>query len=146
MLVRQWMTKKPLTVDANATVAEAWRVMRSKRIRHLPVREQTKLVGIVSDRDIRLAFPTPAADMDVGERRALWERLRVWQIMTRVVVVIPPDAPMERAAQMLLRHKVSGLPVMADERLVGIITETDFLRAFIAAQKAPPARKRTGGR
>jgi len=146
MLVRQWMTRKPLTVDANASVAEAWRMMRSKRIRHLPVREQTKLVGIVSDRDIRLAFPTPAADMDVGERRALWERLRVWQIMTRVVVVIPPDAPMERAAQMLLRHKVSGLPVMADERLVGIITETDFLRAFIAAQKTPPARKRTGGR
>ncbi len=136
MLVRQWMTKKPLTVDANATVAEAWRVMRNKRIR------QTKLVGIVSDRDIRLAFPTPAGDMDVGERRALWERLRVWQIMTRVVVVIPPDAPMERAAQMLLRYKVSGLPVMADERLVGIITETDFLRAFIAAQKATPVRKR----
>jgi CBS domain-containing protein len=59
-----------------------------------------------------------------------------------VVVVIPPDASMERAAQMLLRYKVSGLPVMADERLVGIITETDFLRAFIAAQKAAPARKR----
>jgi len=64
----------------------------------------------------------------------------------RVVMVVPADAPMARAARMLLRYKVGGLPVMADGRLVGIITETDFLRAFIAAQKATPARKRTGGR
>lgn len=135
------MTRRPLTVDATATVAEAWRLMRSKRIRHLPVREQTKLVGIISDRDVRLAFPGRVPDMDTAERRTLWERLRVWQIMTRVVVVVPPDAPMDRAAQMLLRYKVGGLPVMSDERLVGIITETDFLRAFIAMGKVGPARR-----
>ena len=69
MLVRRWMTKRPLTVEANASAADAWRLMGSKRIRHLPVCEQTKLVGILSDRDIRLAFPTPAEDGDVEERR-----------------------------------------------------------------------------
>lgn len=135
MNVKRWMTKKPVTVDSSATVAEAWRLMRGKRIRHLPVREGSKMVGILSDRDIRLAFPASAPDMDAAERRALWDRLRVWQIMTRVVVVVPPEAPMERAATMLLRYKVGGLPVMADGRLVGIITETDFLRAFVALRK-----------
>jgi acetoin utilization protein AcuB len=143
MIVKNWMTKKPLTVDASETVAGAWRLMRSKRFRHLPVRDHSKLVGIISDRDIRLAFPSPTADSDMAERRTVWERLRVWQIMTRLVVVVPPDAPMERAAQMLLRYKVSGLPVMADGRLVGIITDTDLLRAFVALRKGGGARRRT---
>jgi CBS domain-containing protein len=136
MIVSKWMSKRPLTVEANTTVAEAWRLMRSRRIRHLPVRDGTKLVGIISDRDVRLAFPSPAPDMDAPQRRALWERLRVWQIMSRVVVVVPAEAPMARAARMLLRYKVGGLPVMANGRLVGIITETDFLRAFVTLQKA----------
>ena len=82
-------------------------------------------------------FPAPGPDMDTPQRRALWDRLRVWQIMSRVVMVVPADAPMARAARMLLRYKVGGLPVMADGRLVGIITETDFLRAFVALQKPP---------
>jgi len=137
MTVKAWMTKRPLTVEAGASVADAWRLMRSRRIRHLPVRDGRKLVGIVSDRDVRLAFPAPGPDMDTPQRRALWDRLRVWQIMSRVVMVVPADAPMARAARMLLRYKVGGLPVMADGRLVGIITETDFLRAFVALQKPP---------
>ena len=144
MIVKAWMSKNPLTVEASASVADAWRLMRSRRIRHLPVRDGRKLVGIVSDRDMRLAFPSPAPDLDASQRRALWDRLQVWQIMSRVVVVVPADAPMERAARMLLRYKVGGLPVMANGRLVGIITETDFLRAFVALPKAPrrAARKR----
>ncbi len=136
MIVKKWMTRKPLTVEANTSVVEAWRLMRNRRIRHLPVRDGTKLVGIISDRDVRLAFPAPAPDLDAPQRRALWERLRVWQIMSRVVVVVPAEAPMARAARMLLRYKVGGLPVMANGQLVGIITETDFLRAFVALQKA----------
>ncbi len=139
MLVRQWMTKQLVTVEADALVAEAWRVMQRRRIRHLPVRDRGKLVGIISDRDVRLAFPAPAADMGVGERRALWERLRAWQIMSRAVVTVAPDVPMERAARALLRYKIGGLPVMAGGRPVGIITETDFLRAFVALRKAHPA-------
>jgi len=133
MTVGEWMTRRPFTVDADSTLAEAWRLMRGKRIRHLPVREKTKLVGIVSDRDIRLAFPPPLEeDREVWDRRGLMERTRVWQIMTRVVMVVPPEAPLERAAQILLRNRVGSLPVMADARLVGIITETDVLRAFVA--------------
>ena len=139
MTVAAWMAKRLVTVDANTSVAEAWRVMQGQRIRHLPVRDHEKLVGILSDRDVRLAFPAPAADMEVGERRALWERLRVWQIMNRVVVTVTPEAPMERAARTLLRYRIGGLPVMSAGRLVGIITETDFLRAFVALRVAHPA-------
>ncbi len=146
MVVGRWMAKKLLTVDANTSVAEAWRTMQRKRIRHLPVQDREKLVGIVSDRDVRLAFPAPAADMEVGERRALWERLRVWQIMNRVVVTVAPDSLMERAARALLRYRIGGLPVLSDGRLVGIITETDFLRAFVALRKAHPARTRSRAR
>ena len=142
MTVGQWMARSLVTVDASAPVAEAWRVMQRRRIRHLPVRDGGKLVGIISDRDVRLAFPAPAADMEVGERRAVWERLRVWQIMSRLVVTVAPDTLMERAARTLLRHRISGLPVVSDSRLVGIITETDFLWAFVALRKAHPARVR----
>lgn len=139
LIVRQWMTKQLVTVEADALVAEAWRVMQRRRIRHLPVRDRGKLVGIISDRDVRLAFPAPAADMELGERRAVWERLRAWQIMSRVLVTVAADVPMERAARTLLRYRIGGLPVMADGRLVGIITETDFLRAFVAMRKVHPA-------
>jgi acetoin utilization protein AcuB len=142
MTVSQWMTKRLVTVGADAPVAEAWRRMQRRRIRHVPVWDRGKLVGIISDRDVRLAFPAPAADMEVGERRALWERLRVWQIMSRVLVTVAPDTPMERAARTLLRYRISGLPVLSDGRLVGIITETDFLRGFIALRKAHPPRTR----
>lgn len=146
MIVRQWMTKKLVTVDANAPVAEAWRLMQRRRIRHLPVRDRGKLVGIISDRDVRQAFPAPAADMEAGERRALWERLRAWQIMNRVVVTVAPDTLMERAARTLLSYRISGLPVVSDDRLVGIITETDFLRAFVALRKAHPVPAPRRGR
>ncbi len=142
MTVGQWMTKNLVTVDSNAPVSAAWRMMQRRRIRHLPVRDGGTLVGIVSDRDIRTAFPAPSVDMEAGERRALWERLRVWQIMSRVVVTVPPDLPMERAARRLLRYRISGLPVVSGDRLVGIITETDFLRAFVALRKAHPAPRR----
>lgn len=146
MLVGQWMATKLVTVEAEATVARAWRLMQRRRFRHLPVWDREKLVGIVSDRDVRLAFPAPAADMEAGERRALWERLRVWQIMNRVVVTVTPNTLMERAARILLRYRIGGLPVMSDGRLVGIITETDFLRAFVALRRAHPARTRPRAR
>jgi acetoin utilization protein AcuB len=140
MTVAQWMTKRLVMAEADTPVAEAWRMMQRRRIRHLPVRDRGKLVGIISDRDVRVAFPAPAADMEVGERRALWERLRVWQIMSRALVTVAPDTPMERAARTLLRYHISGLPVLSEGRLVGIITETDFLRAFVALRRAHPAR------
>jgi acetoin utilization protein AcuB len=133
MLVRDWMTAVPVTIRPDAPVAEAQHLMRHRRIRHLPVVEEGRLTGIITDRDVRTALPSPATSLAVGEIRYLLDRLLVERVMTRPVVTIRPDAPIASAVELLLAHRIGALPVVQDTRLVGIITETDLLRAFAAS-------------
>jgi CBS domain-containing protein len=130
MLVREWMTTVLVTVRPNAPMAEAQHLMRHRRIRHLPVVEGGRLAGIITDRDVRTVLPSPATSLAAGEIRYILDWLLVERVMTRSVITIGPDTPIADAVGLVLAHRIGALPVMENDRLVGIITETDLLRAF----------------
>jgi acetoin utilization protein AcuB len=130
MLVKNRMTPDPVAVRPGDTLADALRLTREHRVRHLPVVEDGALVGIVSDRDIRLAMPSPLAVPD-PERAAFLERTTVGQVMTREVITAGPLDTVEDAAGQLCRHRIGALPVVdAYGKLLGMVTETDILTAF----------------
>src|SRR5262245_27483525 len=131
MKVRDLMTATPITTCPDTPVLEARQIMLGKRIRHLLVAEGPKLVGIVTDRDIRLNLPSPATSLSVWEVNYLLARLTMASVMTRALVTVGPDRDPRDAAVLMLDHKIGALPVVDGGRLVGIITETDLLRAFV---------------
>jgi acetoin utilization protein AcuB len=137
MRVKDWMTAPPLTASPDTGVFEARRLMQERRIRHLPVTREDGLLGILSDRDIRLNLPSPANTLSVWEVNYLLARLTVAEVMTRVVITVGADRDVAAAAHLMLEHKIGALPVVADGHLVGIITETDLLRAFLHTQESP---------
>ena len=130
-LVRDWMTPQPLTIGPKTTVPEAHKLMNDHHIRRLPVVDKGKLVGIVTLGDLREAEPSDASTLTVYELNYLVALLTVDKIMTREVITIAPDMPLRKAAKLMLNYKIGGLPVVANERVVGIITESDILRVLV---------------
>jgi acetoin utilization protein AcuB len=122
------MTADVYTASPDTTLADALSLTRAHRIRHLPVLDGDRLVGVVTDRDLRLAMPPIWADERDELREALKTR-RVSEVMIRNIITVPPDTPVEHAAKLLYTHRIGCLPVLDDDRLVGILTETDLLRA-----------------
>jgi acetoin utilization protein AcuB len=114
--------------------------MLKERIRHLLVKEGGRLVGIVTDRDIRLNLPSQATSLSVWEVNHLLSRLTVGEVMTKGVIITGPDQEARAAARLMLEHKIGALPVLDGAHLVGILTETDILRAFA---RVPEAAGRT---
>src|SRR4029453_2418199 len=113
-------------------ILEARSVMIKERIRHLPVTDDDgKLLGIITDRDIRLNLPSKATSLSVWEINHLLSKLTVDEVMTRTVITVGPDRPAREAAQLMVDHQIGALPVEDGGRLIGIVTETDLLRAFI---------------
>jgi len=131
MKVRDLMTATPITTGPDTPVLEARQLMLGKRIRHLLITDGPKLVGIVTDRDIRLNLPSPATSLSVWEVNYLLARLTVASVMTKALVTVSPDRDSRDVAVLMLDHKIGALPVVDGGRLVGIITETDLLRAFV---------------
>ena len=131
MLVRALMTGDPITVPPDTPVFEARQLMTDRRIRHLLVTRDGDLLGIVTDRDIRLNMPSQATSLSVWELNYLLTKLTVGEVMTRSVIVIGPDRDARDAAEVMLEHKIGALPVVDQGKLVGILTETDVLRAFV---------------
>jgi len=131
MNVRDLMTTSPITVSPETPVLEARQLMVEKRIRHLLVANGPKLVGIITDRDIRLNLPSPATSLSVWEINYLLARLTVASTMTKNVVTVGPRQQAREAAQLMLDRRIGALPVVDGDGLVGIITETDLLRAFV---------------
>jgi len=132
MLVRERMSKHVLTVKPNAPVDETLRRMRLEKVRRFPVVDnEGRLVGIVSERDLLYAAPSPATSLSVYELHYLYSRIKVEQVMTRDVVTVNYDDPIEEAARLMVDHRIGGLPVMREGELVGIITETDIFKAFM---------------
>ena len=131
MRVSDLMTIDRITVTPKTPVLEARQLMLEKRIRHLLVTDGPKLAGIVTDRDIRLNLPSPATSLSVWEINYLLARMTVDAAMTKDVVTISPGQDATEAAQLMLDRKIGALPVVEGGRLVGIITETDLLRAFV---------------
>lgn len=132
MLVKDRMRPRPITVTPDDTLADALRLTRAHRIRHLPVVLPTgELAGILSDRDIRLAMPSPLTVSD-DERAGFLERTPIGAVMIREVITVSPLETIEDAARTLHRHRISSLPVVnARGDLEGILTETDILHAFV---------------
>src|SRR5262245_28490124 len=130
MKVREIMTRPALTVGPEMPVLEAQHLMASHRIRHLPVTDGGRLMGIVTDRDIRLNLPSPATSLSVWEVNYLLARLTVGSVMRHAVITVDPDRDAAQAAQIMLDHKIGALPVVDGGAIVGIVTETDMLRAF----------------
>jgi acetoin utilization protein AcuB len=129
MRVFELMTPSPITVPPETSLAEARELMAKRRIRHLLVVEDGLLVGIVTDRDIRSNQPSPATSLSVWEMNYLLDRLTIGTVMTRLVLTIGPDRETSEAARIMIDHKIGAMPVLDGTRVVGIITETDFVRA-----------------
>jgi len=136
MRVKEWMSASPTATGPKTSVSEAREVMRRKVIRHLLVTEGERLVGIVTDRDIRLNLPSPATSLSVWEINYLLTKLTVGDVMTKFVITVEPGRPIEEAARLMLEHRIGALPVVEDGLLVGILTETDLLRAFVYSQSS----------
>ena len=132
MLIRQAMTKRPVTIPANVPVSTALEFMRQKNVHRLPVLDKRgRMVGIVAESDLLYASPSPATSLSVWEIHGLLAKLTVEKVMTRKVITISPDAPVEEAAQVMVAKHIGGLPVLDGKELVGIVTETDLFKIFI---------------
>jgi acetoin utilization protein AcuB len=138
MLVREIMSPAPIVVPPDTPLLEARQLMARQRIRHLLVTEGSLLTGILTDRDIRLNLPSQATTLSVWEINYLLTELTVGKVMTRCVLTVGPDRDARDAAQLLLEHKIGALPVVDGGRVVGIVTETDMLRAFVRAEGGSP--------
>lgn len=126
MLVRDCMTKTPITVRPESDPLAALGLCKSARIRRLPVATaEGKLVGIVSRNDLEL-FLSKAPSPGIMKRQH-----RIEQVMVSRVITVSPEHPMEEAARLMVEHKVGSLPVVENGRLVGIITETDIFKQFV---------------
>lgn len=138
------MTREVVTIDAATNLAEAEQLMRLRHVRHLPVLHDGQLVGLVTHRDLLRALADAFRDFGSTERawlgaRRVAQSLRAEQIMTRTVLTIHPDATLLQAAHLLRHNKFGCLPVLADGRVVGIVTEADFLALAIDALEPPRA-------
>jgi acetoin utilization protein AcuB len=126
------MTANPITITPDVSVPDALRLMREKKVRRLPVVDKRgKLVGIVADDDLLYASPSPATSLAVWEITDLLSKLKVEKVMTREVITIDDDCPLEDAARIMRENAIGGLPVMRDGSLVGIITESDLFEALL---------------
>jgi acetoin utilization protein AcuB len=132
MLVRERMSTQPVTIAADVPITEALRVMRQNQVRRLPVLDAGgKLVGIVSEKDLLYASPSPATSLSIYEMHYMLSRLKVTELMTPDPITITPDVLLEEAAIIMADSKIGGLPVVEDGNLVGIITETDIFKVFL---------------
>lgn len=130
VLVGEWMRSNPLTISPEESLAEVRALLDLHRIRHLPVVQGQKLVGIITARDISQASIPGPPGQSTPETVALLRMIRVREVMTRGVISTTPDSTIGEAAMLLVSHKIGGLPVLEKECLVGIITETDVLEAL----------------
>ena len=150
MKVSELMTGVPLiTSTPDTAVLDARQLMLKERIRHLLVTETDgKLVGIVTDRDIRLNLPSQATSLSVWEINHLLTKLTVGEVMTRTVITIGSGSAARDAAVLMLDNSIGALPVTERGRLIGIITETDIMREFVwltggPASSHPEPRRRS---
>jgi len=126
------MSKKVITVDESDSISYASNLLKENNIRRLPVLKEDKLIGIVSDRDIRSASPSKVTSLDIWELHYLMSKVKVKEIMTKKIITISPESTIEKAAIMMHDNKIGGLPVVdSKKKLVGIITEHDVFAALI---------------
>jgi acetoin utilization protein AcuB len=128
LLIQDWMKRDVLTLGPEASAFDALRLTRDRRIRHIPVVEDDRMVGIVTDRDLRNASP-PLGD---PERVSTMKEIRLEDVMARKVITVRPEDTIVHAAQEMYERKIESLPVVAEEKLLGIVTSSDVMRALVA--------------
>jgi acetoin utilization protein AcuB len=132
MLVGERMTRDPIVIYDNTSIYEAIKIMRDNKVRRLPVlNDKGALVGIVSERDLLYASPSPATSLSIDELHYLMSRITVADVMTTEVITVTEDTPLEEAARIMADNKIGSLPVERKGDLVGIITETDLFKIFL---------------
>ncbi len=132
MLVKDRMTPNPVTVTDDSSFENALHLMKEKRIRRLPiVNKEGKLVGIVVQKDLFSASPSKATSLSVFEVHYLLSKLKMKDVMTKRVVAVGEDCPIEEAARLMVDYKIGCLPIVRDDKPVGIITETDIFKTFV---------------
>jgi len=134
MLIQDWMSKSPVTAKPSTSIMKAAKLMKENGFRRLPVIDDDgRLVGIVSDRDIKEASPSKATTLDMHELYYLLSEIKVGDIMTKTVVSIGPEDTVEKAAVLMLRHNVGGMPVIdKDNKVVGVITDSDIFKVLVS--------------
>lgn len=142
MDVERFMTAKPITASPDTSLRKALELLETHRIRHLPVVQSKRLVGIITDRDIRQMLPSSLSVPEELERFRTWgAKVKVGEVMTRQVVSVTPDTRTEKAARLMVERRIGCLPVLRGSTLVGIVTTIDLLRGM-----AGEDRSRTGPR
>lgn len=140
MFVRDLMTAQPITATSSLPLTEAARLLHTHSVRRLPIVDDGRLVGIVSDRDLREALPSTLTTLSLWEATSRLAGLHVADIMKRSVLTTTPDADARDAAQTLLDHRIGALPVIDDQhRVVGLLSVSDVLRDYARVEQ-PTAR------
>lgn len=140
LIVKDWMTSPVISIAPTTPITAAHQIMQEKGIRRLVVTSGDKLLGIVTKGDIREAKPSDATTLSIWELNYLLAQLTVDKVMTRNVLTVHPEDAISKAAQLMLIHKISGLPVVdADHCLVGMITESDIFRMLITTLQPNPS-------
>lgn len=132
MLVGKRMTPNPITINADLSIAEAMDWMKREKVRRFPVVDkERKLIGVVSRTDLLHASPSSATSLTMWEISYLLNQIKVKEVMTRDVITVTEDATLEEAARLMVDNKVGSLPVVREDLVVGIITESDIFRVFL---------------
>ena len=134
MLVKNWMSRTVFTIDLNESIHDAMKLLKKHDIRMLPVMKEDKLVGVITDRDIKRASASDATTLSVHELNYILSKVKVSEIMSDKPITVPFDYTIEETAEVLLNHKISGVPVVNhDGGIVGTITQTDIFREIISS-------------
>ncbi len=140
MFVGERMSRPVISVLPDTPINEVLAMFRKEHIRRAPVIKNGKLMGIVSERDLLNASPSPVTTLSVWEMNYLISKVTVKQVMSKKVITVDKDTPIEEAAIIMADKKIGGIPVTSGGKVVGIITETDLFKAFLelmgARQKA----------
>jgi len=132
MLVKNWMSKEVITIDVNDSMDRAGNLLKDHNIRTLPVMKKGKLAGVITDRDLKRASASDANTLKRHELSYLLSEIKIAEIMTRDPVTVPPDYTVEETAEVLFENRISGVPVVEMDELVGIITKDDLFRVLVA--------------
>jgi acetoin utilization protein AcuB len=131
MLVKSWMSTPVITVNVNDSMQDAVKLLKRHHIKILPVVEHSDLVGIITDRDLKKASASDATSLGIHEILYLIAKVKVKDIMTKNPITVPPYFTVEETSRVLLKNKISGVPVVDDDnRLVGIITQDDLFKVL----------------
>jgi len=131
MLVGERMSHPVISVAPETPIHDALALFKKEHIRRAPVIKDNKLVGIISETDLLNASPSPVSSLSIWEMNYLLSKVTVKQVMSKKVMTIEEDTPIEEAARIMADNKIGGLPVMRSGKVVGIITETNLFRIFI---------------